>query len=287
MTKVRAFLPREMAQVRQQVRMSEGEKGQRLARLFPDWYRALVNTFVGRWPEDPGELSSFHGSTFWRLATSDEGRRARQRLGIEEEDLPSFVYFEPLRPHEDVILKNEWLVHFTPDSAGIMERGFARGVSDPSKLGLTTRLPPEAKAKGGFNFAYRANDHRLIQKAARGWHGLRFGDEVVVFQANGVQAWHRTDEQSEVVFWGQSAKNLTQVLELPEHGWSVMSKDGRPIYKTGDSSYTGLEKAIKWVTKNRAQYRGVLRSALTQPSERLQVARALRAAAEVLGSRRG
>jgi hypothetical protein len=193
---------------------------------------------------------------FWEWLTDSDNWYQRDEafaaVGISEEDLPSIRYMEQY-PREPIV-KNEWLVHFTKDALSIAQQGFIKGIPDYDKLGLTTQLPEEMKEKGGFNFAYRTKDDRFISVAQRGWHGWRFGEEVVVFRANGYAVWHRTDEQQEVVFWGKTARDIVPVRLQPD-GWTVLSKSGAKVFSSRDTEDDGLWRCVQWVKANYDQYR--------------------------------
>jgi hypothetical protein len=193
---------------------------------------------------------------FWEWLTDSDNWYQRDEafaaVGISEEDLPSIRYMEQY-PREPIV-KNEWLVHFTKDALSIAQQGFIKGIPDYDKLGLTTQLPEEMKEKGGFNFAYRTKDDRFISVAQRGWRGWRFGEEVVVFRANGYAVWHRTDEQQEVVFWGKTARDIVPVRLQPD-GWTVLSKSGAKVFSSRDTEDEGLWRCVQWIKANYDQYR--------------------------------
>jgi predicted acetyltransferase len=232
-------------------------KGKEVADRLPDLFEYWLSKFAYRWERQDSDVRVKHAG-LWRWLNSDrtEDRYSRteafRALGLSEERLPSVLFMEQYQ--REPIVKNEWLVHFTKDALSIAQQGFIKGIPDYDKLGLTTRLPEEMKEKGGFNFAYRTKDDRFISVAQRGWHGWRFGEEVVVFRANGYAVWHRTDEQQEVVFWGKTARDIVPVRLQPD-GWTVLSKSGAKVFSSRDTEDEGLWRCVQWVKANYDQYR--------------------------------
>lgn len=229
-------------------------KGKEVAEAQPRLFDFWLKTHADRYTQGH-ELDAVRHAGFWYWLTSDKYSEQREaalsNLGMDEHELPSALFFDV---KQQPLLKNEWLVHFTNNAMKIAEEGFVHGVADPKKLGLTVFIPAAEKT-GGFNFAYEASDKRFIKVAQRGWHGWRFGEEAVVFRANGIRVWHRTDEQSEVVFWGKSAHDRVALKVLPEDGWCVLSRGGRTMFASDDDSDDGLWRCIQWVKNNYEQYR--------------------------------
>lgn len=157
------------------------------------------------------------------------------------------------------IVKNEWLIHFTGNANVVACRGFNYGMDDFTRLGLTTRYSLEQKP-GGYNFAYSAKGW---EQYARGEHGFKYGGEAVLFRASGVQIWHAGDEETQVVFVGNTAHDIVPLTQGGhDGGWwaNGIGKGGHEEgnYERGDGSFDSLSDAVKWVVKNFGQYKRLL-----------------------------
>jgi hypothetical protein len=166
-------------------------------------------------------------------------------LPIPDADYPAWSFFDD----SPELIKNQWLIHFTKDAYGIAENGFKYGVDDMSKLGLTTHLSEFDKKYGGYNFAYTLGDFEKYGKSS-GWIGskYKYGDEAVVFNASGIKVWHYGDGEPQVIFYGNTAKNIIPIRVDDE--FYVQSKKGRLLYKNEK-----LPKVVDWIKNNYQQYR--------------------------------
>lgn len=157
------------------------------------------------------------------------------------------------------IVKNEWLIHFTGNANTVACRGFNYGMDDYTRLGLTTRYSLGQKP-GGYNFAYSAKGW---EQYTRGEHGFKYGKEAVLFRASGVRVWHEGDEETQVIFVGNTAQDIVPLTQGGhDGGWwaNGIGKGGREEgnYKQGDGSFDSLSEAVKWVLQNFGQYKGLL-----------------------------
>ena len=166
-------------------------------------------------------------------------------LLIPDEDYPAWSFFDD----SPELIKNQWLIHFTKDAYGIAENGFKYGVDDMSKLGLTTRLSEFDKKYGGYNFAYTLGDfERYGQSGYR--EKYKYGGEAVVFNASGIKVWHYGDGEPQVIFYGNTAKNIIPIRFNYEGEFYVQNKKGRLLYKNEK-----LSKVVDWIKNNYQQYR--------------------------------
>lgn len=151
--------------------------------------------------------------------------------------LPSWFYLK-----YKYSFRNNWLIHFTDNSHKVADEGFKYGISDMSKLGLTTYFNNEGfdKKYGGYNFAYPLD--RRIDTG-------RYGKEAVIFRASGVVAYHNGDEENQAIFIGTEAKNRVPIFQGDGEFVVNNLKTGDRIYGSDD-----IDTLIKWVIDNFTQY---------------------------------
>lgn len=167
-------------------------------------------------------------------------------LGIPESEYPTWAHMEFRK-----LVKNTWLVHFTNDAESIADSGFKRGVDDYTKLGLTTRLGEYDKKFGGYNFAYDATTY--YERYIGGGRYPKYGNEAVLFRASGIEVWHWGDEEPQVIFYGNTAKDIIPITRSlgGEYKWAVKSvKTGQNIYASNS-----IGEVTDWVINNYNQYR--------------------------------
>ena len=174
-------------------------------------------------------------------------------------ETPSWAHIM-LTGKKSLLPRTTWLVHFTDDPDGISNKGFKFGMQDIEKLGLTTYFKNTGfeKGRGGYNFAFRANSSESDNAAER----KKYGDDAVMFQAAGVEVYHSSDEEDQVVFWGPAVdpRNII-VIRRYDDGWVVephSSKHGRDKHEGGIFKAEKFEDCVMWVEKNFQQYRKVL-----------------------------
>lgn len=168
-------------------------------------------------------------------------------LGIPDAEYPTWAHMDFTR-----LVKNTWLIHFTNNADEIASSGFKRGVDDHTKLGLTTQMGEYDKKFGGYNFAYDAttNYGRYIGSNS----SPKYGSEAVLFRASGIEVWHHGDEEPQVIFYGNTARDIIPISGGEEYRWAVKNiKTGGDLY--GSDS---IEEVTDWVIKNHSQYRKVL-----------------------------
>jgi hypothetical protein len=168
-------------------------------------------------------------------------------LPIDDSEYPAWTYFD----NSPQIIKNQWLIHFTKDAEAIQSDGFKYGVDDMTRLGLTTRLGEFDKQYGGYNFAYTLSDFPRYAKSDQGWRDeYKYGDEVVVFNASGIRVWHHGDGEPQVIFYGNTAKNIIPIISGEHFKWGIYSKSGKLLFEHDE-----LTRMVEWLVKNYAQYR--------------------------------
>lgn len=168
-------------------------------------------------------------------------------LPIPEAEYPAWSYFGD----NPTVIKNQWLIHFTDEADKLAHEGFKYGVDDMTKLGLTTWMGEFDKKYGGYNFAYTLSD--FIKYGRRSYTqggGYKYGKEAVVFNASGIRVWHYGDEEYQVIFYGNTATNITSITGGENAKWAIYSNDGRILFENDD-----LERVVKWLTINYQQYR--------------------------------
>lgn len=155
----------------------------------------------------------------------------------------------------DSIIKNQWLIHFSDTASDIWaKQAFVYGVDDLEQLGYTTSYTQEAKKYGGYNFAYDIKDYVKYGRSSYRSGGWKYGKEAVLFKASGVKAYHYGDEEPQVIFWGQTAKDIVHLEYSSEADWMVTnSKTQKVIYRAQT-----LPDVVKWVINNFNQYKRAL-----------------------------
>jgi len=190
----------------------------------------------------------FNGFATWLLDKIED-----HTLNIMASEYPSWAFLD-----SGEIIKRQWLIHFTDYADDIAENGFTRGVYDYTKLGLTTSMGEFEKEHGGYNFAYTLDD--FYRYGYDGWSKYKYGSEAVIFQASGIKAWHYSDQEPQVIFFGNTASNIIPLTSGYEADWSIRNqKSGEIIYETDD-----LRDVVDWVSKNYLQYRRVLHESIRQ-----------------------
>ena len=169
-------------------------------------------------------------------------------LPIPDSEYPAWSFFDD----RTQLIKNQWLIHFTEEAQKIAEEGFRYGVDDMTKLGLTTQLGEFDKKYGGYNFAYTLNDFNRYGKSdyMGGNKEYKYGSEAVIFNASGIKVWHHGDGEPQVIFYGNTAKNIIPIIGGDQYKYGVYNKGGRLLYENDE-----MEAMVKWITNNYQQYR--------------------------------
>lgn len=167
-------------------------------------------------------------------------------LPIDDSEYPAWSYFDD----NPKLVKNQWLIHFTDDAVDIAREGFKFGVDDMTKLGLTTHLGEFDKKYGGYNFAYLIHDFQRYAKGNYYRGKYKYGKEAVVFNASGIKVWHYGDEEPQVIFYGNTARNIIPITSGENYDYAIYGKNGRVLFEHDD-----LETVVYWLIRNFEQYR--------------------------------
>jgi hypothetical protein len=161
------------------------------------------------------------------------------------------------------LMRNAWFIHFTDDASSIWREGFTHGTQDMSYLGLTTQRSMKSKSSyPKWAFAYDVNDFARYYRSGR-YDGPKYGSEAVVFQASGVKADHYGDEEPQVIFDIDTAKNIIAIekWDNEKYGdvWAVMNKDSKtPIFQAQGDEWKEFERCVKWIISNYGQYKNAV-----------------------------
>lgn len=164
-------------------------------------------------------------------------------LNVPDADYPAWSFFT-----EADIVKNQWLIHFTDDAVSIAGEGFKYGVDEMEKLGLTTHFGEFEKKYGGYNFAFLLSDFRKY--GYKGYNNYKYGKDAVIFRASGLAVWHYSDEEPQVIFYGNTAKDIIPITKNSDDEWYIYGGKRGVLYKNDD-----LEKVVEWFVNNYTQYR--------------------------------
>lgn len=167
-------------------------------------------------------------------------------LNINISDYPAWHFFD-----DDVeIIKNQWLIHFTSDADNIVYEGFKYGVDDMTRLGLTTHIGDIEKKYGGYNFAYTIEDFYKYAFFNPSKTKLKYGDEAVLFRASGIKVWHNSDDEPQVIFYGNTANNIIAITRGEYAQYAISNKNGKILIENDD-----LKVVVDWFVNNYHQYR--------------------------------
>lgn len=196
---------------------------------------------------DRGDPEMFHG-------LSDHDRQEckdyviRMFMKHEPENAPTTMHMSLSR--DKLLPRTTWLVHFTDEPYGIVERGFRYGTDRMDQLGLTLWMGKDSKKYGGYNFAFLAGSRDAISCASKSRSASDYGKHAVLFQNSGVAAYHAGDNENQVIFHGPDVNpNDIIALTYENEDWQVRSR-------SEDILFTGsYGKSVAWVIQNQAQYR--------------------------------
>ena len=282
----KALIQRDLSWLKYYLTMSDKDKAIELANRSPQWFiQWFLEDFDSNREdyESIPKLSSFSEEEIYSfedepwdfveeyisLFPEDKLEKAgsfiaNEYMKYDAEEAPTF-----LSVSYQGVVKNQWLIHFTDSPDDIQREGFTKGVDDLSTLALTTHLSEASKSSGGYNFAYNLSDYIRGKGSPANPHAQwQYGESAVMFRASGIQTYHFGDDESQVIFWGPSAKDIVALSKgyfnayneeyeesSEEEGWIVDSCKLRdsPVYGAED-----LEDVVDWVVNNFEQYRKVL-----------------------------
>jgi hypothetical protein len=177
-------------------------------------------------------------------------------LAINWGEMPPAASFGP-----PTILRDVWLIHHS-SSPSIDRQGFRLGVQRMDGLAYTGGGRTFQGQGPGYNFAYLPEDHE--HQGFDNWGRPKYGDTIYAFHVPwAVKAEHYGDEETQVIFWGPSARRIVEIkqeeLETPdgyEDRWIVPvlddNRDGRTV------ATETSEELVDWLRRHWQQYRGTL-----------------------------
>lgn len=164
-----------------------------------------------------------------------------------------------------------WVVHFTDDVLGVARDGFKYGADDAYSLGLTRHKTDASRHNSpGYNFGYELCDSDNNWSGRR---GVKYGNAAVMFQTAGSLAYHKGDEERQVIFWGPNVEWVIPIVKAhvddydkhSEDDYAVLAKDGSYPFRTysnvegsstgGRSAAGNFNACAQWVVKNINSYR--------------------------------
>lgn len=159
---------------------------------------------------------------------------------------PSFMILSYIRD-----VNNEWLIHYSNQAEKISKEGFKFGVDKLDNLAYS-RDNKNGFTKG-YNFAFAVKDKNDNGLAYYELAESTYGNEAVLFQASGVDCYHKNDEQNQVIFLGDTAYNLIYLRKNSEKGWYVCSgKDGHPLrYEKRSNKRLRIDQLVSWIIENK------------------------------------
>jgi hypothetical protein len=93
-----------------------------------------------------------------------------------------------------------------------------------------------------------------IRHASQGYTrggGWKYGNEAVIFRASGIRTEHYGDEEPQVIFYGNTARDIIPVESGENKNYAFKSKlTGRILYEADD-----LQELVYWLVRHFDQYR--------------------------------
>jgi len=267
---LKEFIVNDISQLKKYLEMSDEDNGIDLLNHAPyilDTYVDNIKDIIDSFGDDSNELNDFLDDMEWtdvipilkKYRNNSEVKNLLKKIGganpfildIEPKDIPSWYFL--IRAS---IVKNQWLIHFTDSATLIEKRGFDNLVSDLSRLGLTrySQIDMSQRSKNGYGFSYLLSDYIKYGKSkGESLEPWKYGKEAVIFRASGLRCYHRTDEEYQVIFKGDTAKDLILIrYDDKTKQYFIKSKKTNEIIIKNAS----LEKLVDWIIKNYDQYRG-------------------------------
>jgi len=246
---IKEFIGNDMVYLRQYLSMSDEDK----IHYLPHEYSYSFEEFLqekdyespveGEPYEIMDELESNYPDIYKEFGAWLFDKIKTHDLDIPDAEYPAWSFFE-----KPSLVKNQWLIHFTQDANGIASEGFTQGVDDMNKLGLTTHLEDFEKQYGGYNFAYTLDDYERYAKVNS--TTFKYGEEAVIFRGSGIKTWHYADQEPQVIFYGNTAKDIIPISESYGEFYVSNTKTGRELFKSEN-----FNSVVDWVVKNYVQYR--------------------------------
>lgn len=148
-------------------------------------------------------------------------------------------------------IKNGWLIHFSKAAYDIVNRGYRYGIESIEDVAYSNLVSRMEKAfKNGYMYAYSIDN---IPDDA-----TKFGKHAVLFQGNGIEVYHRGDDEAQVICHNQGIKNCIYIENNKEYmigdcddEWCIRSLVTGEVLFSDDN----IENVIQWAISNFAQYR--------------------------------
>lgn len=192
----------------------------------------------------------------------DDNRRPNNILVNNLDADAAFTHIEP-------VLEPQWLIHITQDidnAKDICQNGFKYGMpmDKLDKLAYSNAVLTKDDKNGKIAYAYDAlsiqdNSFKTSIKTPKEYRAFENDfDEIVwqygmqsavMFVANGVQGYHMTDKQYQVMFNIDSARNFVLIIK-PTNEWLVMTRENKVAYRN-----QSISNVTSWVIENFEQYR--------------------------------
>jgi len=265
---IKEYFNREMVTLRKYLNLTIEEKKETLPYMFPNNYdifsiKNSINinipdsffdspqhkkeNIINNYQEFIDWLRYHEPDVFDSFATYLYKKTVHFGLDIPPSDYPAWVFFSSPK-----FIKNGWLIHFTNFPIEIARYGFLYGVSDHTKLGLTCHLYEVDKIFGGYNFAYDINNYTQFCYSDSFCDLFYYGEYAVIFNASGLKVWHYGDEEEQVIFYGNTAKNIIPIIKGQNKKFGVCDKNNPNKFYY---EYDYIENVVDWILTNYHQYR--------------------------------
>ena len=147
-------------------------------------------------------------------------------------EYPTWAFYDA---NKKELINEQWLIHFTDSPEAISQEGFTFGVNNINKLGNTSKVH-HSEIVSGYSFAYTLKDFvkdSFFQRSKKG---------AVIFKASGIRIFHKVDNEYQVIFYGNTAKNIIPIIK---EGDSYIVKDkslSNVLFKSED-----FDSVVNWV----------------------------------------
>lgn len=249
-TLLKEFVTSDIVSLKKYLSLTKEEKINSLPHEFPYFFNDFLNDMGLKSPiplegepyETIYKIEEKQPELYHKFGDWLYNKILRYDLDVNSSEYPAWSYFD-----EPSLVKNQWLIHFTSDSDSIAKEGFRYGLDDMTKLGLTVAYGEFDKKYGGYNFAYTLEDYL---KYAKHFSIFKYGNEAVIFKASGIKAWHNADEEPQVIFYGNTAKDIIAINDGDNAKYGVRNKNGNILFQNDE-----FNSVVNWVVKNFIQYR--------------------------------
>ena len=238
--------------------MSDDDKGKELAILayynFPEFVMTEYNKKIEDF-NDPYEFEKNfpnyfdkYGKFLYDMSIGNGGRGINMSDYLTDDMLPAWVYF-----NDPKIFKTGWVIHFTNSSVhDIAKEGFYSGIQGYENLGLSD-YAYKTEGERGYSFAFDVNEFQKFAMDKWDRSSFKYCKQCVVLRTSGIKTWHNGDEEPQVIFWDEDAKDIVPIYETNgTYGVEELNSE-RIIYQDED-----LNKVVEWIIANFDQYHKVI-----------------------------